>query len=61
MGSWNFLYFYLYYPKNWLNVLIDDPLLSNIIKLEPIKFFFQKEKNGLLYKRLPKYTKFCKG
>jgi hypothetical protein len=35
MGPWNFLYSYLYYQKNWLNILIDDPLLSNITKLEP--------------------------
>jgi hypothetical protein len=37
MGPWNFLYSYLYYQKNWLNILIDDPLLSNIRKLEPKK------------------------
>ncbi len=35
MGPWNFLYSYLYYQKNWQNILIDDPLLSNITKLEP--------------------------
>jgi hypothetical protein len=35
MDPWNFLYSYLYYQKNWLNILIDDPLLSNITKLEP--------------------------
>jgi hypothetical protein len=37
MGPWNFLYSYLYYQKNWLNILIDDPLLSNITKLEQKK------------------------
>jgi hypothetical protein len=55
MGPWNFLYSYLYYQKNWLNTLINDLLLNNITKLEP------KKNNGLLYKRLPKYTEFCKG
>jgi hypothetical protein len=35
MDPWNFLYSYLYYQKNWLNILIDDPLLSKITKLEP--------------------------
>ncbi len=61
MGPWNFLYSYLYYQKNWLNILIDDPPLSNITKLEPKKFTQNKNKNGLLYKRLSKYTEFCKG
>ncbi len=37
MGPWNFLYSYSYYEKNWLNIFIDDPLLSNITKLEPKK------------------------
>jgi len=37
MGPWNFLYSYLYYQKNWLNILIDDHLLSNITKLETKK------------------------
>jgi len=37
MGPWNFLYSYLYYQKKWLNILIDDPLLSNITKLEQKK------------------------
>jgi len=37
MGPWNFLYSYFYYQKNWLNILIDDPLLSNITKLEQKK------------------------
>jgi hypothetical protein len=36
-GPWNFLYSYFYYQKNWLNILIDDPLSSNITKLEPKK------------------------
>jgi hypothetical protein len=37
MGPWNFLYSYFYYQKNWLNIFIDDPLLSNITKLEQNK------------------------
>ncbi len=59
MGPWNFLYSYLSYQKNWLNILIGDPLLSNITKLEQKKK--KRKNNGLLYKRLPKYTEFCKG
>ncbi len=44
MGLWNFLYSHSYYQKNWLNILIDDPLLSNITKLEP-----KKEKKTMAY------------
>jgi hypothetical protein len=40
MGPWNFLYSYLYYQKNWLNIFIDDPLLSNITKLEQNKMAY---------------------
>ncbi len=36
-GSLKFSISYLYYQKNWLNILIDDPLLNNITKLEPKK------------------------
>jgi hypothetical protein len=46
MGPWNFLYSYLYYQKNWLNTLIDDPFLSNITKLEPKK---RKKKKTMAY------------
>ncbi len=56
-GSLEFSIFIFLLPKNWLNIFIDDPFLNNITKLEQKN----KIKNGLLYKRLPKYTEFCKG